>query len=63
MHETIMRGRLFKRGMKVAIGASGGKGKACGALGTAPQRAFLQFLHEKLFFTLLLADSLVTCLS
>ena len=26
MHETIVRGRLFKRGMQVAIGASGGKG-------------------------------------
>lgn len=26
IHETIVRGCLFKRGMKVAIGASGGKG-------------------------------------
>ncbi|KAI1292209.1 Cytoplasmic tRNA 2-thiolation protein 1 [Halotydeus destructor] len=25
IHETIIRGKLFKRGMKVAIGASGGK--------------------------------------
>ena len=27
IHETIARGNLFKPGMKVAIGASGGKGK------------------------------------
>lgn len=26
IHETIVRGKLFRRGSKVAIGASGGKG-------------------------------------
>lgn len=26
MHKTIVKGSLFRRGMKVAIGASGGKG-------------------------------------
>lgn len=27
MHETIMKDKMFKRGQRVAIGASGGKGR------------------------------------
>lgn len=43
IHEIIVRGKLFKRGMKVAIGASGGKGNCSSLLAST--------IDSKLFYS------------
>lgn len=42
VHETIVRNKLFKRGEKVAIAASGGKGAVTGLAGALANQRSLQ---------------------